>query len=121
MAAGIATLETLTDESYTHLNNLGHRLKTGLDQLCLDKDVTAQTVVTGSVFGIHFGINRLENYRDFARADKAMAHTMFLSLINQGYFLAQGLSMCAISLPTQQSHIDGLISAVGNAIDEAAS
>ncbi len=121
MAAGIATLETLTDEAYTHLNSLGDRLKTGLDQLCLDKGVTAQTVVTGSVFGIHFGIDRLENYRDFARADKAMAHTVFLSLINQGYFLAQGLSMCAISLPTQQSHIDGLISAVGNAIDEAAS
>jgi hypothetical protein len=26
--------------------------------------------------------------------------------------------MCAISLPTQKEHIDGLITAVGNAIDE---
>jgi glutamate-1-semialdehyde 2,1-aminomutase len=121
MAAGIATLETLTDEAYDHLDGLGQRLKTGLDQWCADKGIVAQTVATGSVFGIHFGIDQLENYRDFASADKALAHAMFLSLINQGYFLAGGLSMCAISLPTQESHIDGLISAIGTAYDDAVS
>ncbi|MBS10540.1 MAG: hypothetical protein CME19_02910 [Gemmatimonadetes bacterium] len=119
MAAGIATLETLTDDAYAHLNGLGQRLKRGLDTMCADKGIVAQTVVTGSVFGIHFGIDKLENYRDFARADKALAQSMFLSLLNQGYFLAQGLSMCAISLPTGESHIDSLIAAISTAYDDA--
>jgi glutamate-1-semialdehyde 2,1-aminomutase len=118
MAAGIATLEGLTDDAYAHLNGLGDRLKEGLDRLFRDRAVTAQVVVTGSVFGIHFGVSRLNSYRDFARSDKSMAHAVFLSLLNQGYFLAQGVFMCAISLPTQKEHIDGLITAVGNAIDE---
>ncbi|MDP6040594.1 MAG: aspartate aminotransferase family protein, partial [Candidatus Latescibacteria bacterium] len=119
MAAGCATLENLTDEAYTHLNALGIRLKSGLDQLFADRNIQAQTVLTGSVFGFHLGIDQLHNYRDVAQADKKLAHTMFLSLLNQGYFLGQGLAMCAISLPTQNKHIDGLISAVGNAIEEA--
>ena len=50
-----------------------------------------------------------------------MAHAVFLSLLNQGYFCGQGLTMCAISLPTQDEHIDGLILSVGNALDEVAS
>jgi len=119
MAAGCATLETLTDEAYAHLNGLGERLKIGLDQLFADRNIGAQTVLTGSVFGMHFGIDQLKNYRDVAQADKKLAHTMLLSLINQGYFMSQGLSMCAISLPTQNDHIDGLIIAIGNAFDEA--
>lgn len=119
MAAGCATLETLTDEAYTYLNSLGDRLKTGLEQLFSDRNIQAQVVVTGSVFGIHFGLDQLQNYRDIAQANKKMAHTVFLSLLNQGYFLAQGLTMCAISLPTQNDHIDSLITAIGNAVDEA--
>lgn len=119
LAAGIATLETLTDEAYDHINGLGQRLKDGLDRLFTDRGISAQTVVTASVFAIHFGVERLENYRDLARADKTLAHAVFLSLLNQGYFLPQGLSLCAISLPTTASHIDSLISAVGVAYDEA--
>ncbi len=121
MATGIATLESLTDEAYAHLNRLGNRLKTGLDGLFADRGVVAQVVVTGSVFSIHFGIDRLHNYRDLAQSDKAMVHAVFLSLLNQGYFSGNGLNMCAISLPTRDNHIDGLISAVGNALDEATS
>ncbi|MDP6042763.1 MAG: aminotransferase class III-fold pyridoxal phosphate-dependent enzyme, partial [Candidatus Latescibacteria bacterium] len=119
MAAGCATLETLTDEAYNHLNNLGQKLRSGLNQLFTAQSILAQVVVTGSVFGIHFGLDQLTNYRDVARANKKLAHTVFLSLLNQGYFLAQGLTMCAISLPTQKEHIDGLIAAIENAIDEA--
>lgn len=121
MAAGIATLESMTDDAYAHLNRLGSRLKTGLENLFAERGVVAQVVVTGSVFGIHFGIDRLRDYRDLTRSDKAFAHAVFLSLLNQGYFCGQGLTMCAISLPTQDEHIDGLILAVGNALDEIAS
>ncbi len=121
MAAGIATLESMTDEAYAHLNRLGNRLKIGLEDLFAERGVMAQVVVTGSVFGIHFGIDRLRDYRDLTRSDKAMAHAVFLSLLNQGYFCGQGLTMCAISLPTQDEHIDGLILSVGNALNEVAS
>ena len=36
-----------------HLNRLGSRLKTGLEDLFAKRDIMAQVVVTGSVFSIH--------------------------------------------------------------------
>tara|TARA_Y100000588_G_scaffold387610_1_gene485763 strand:+ start:5017 stop:6339 length:1323 start_codon:yes stop_codon:yes gene_type:complete len=118
MAAGLATLEQLTDDAHAHLNGLGSRLKTGLDKLFGDRGVVAHVVVMGSVFSIHFGIEEVRTYRDMASADKETGLAVFMSLLNQGFFLSQGLGMCAISLPTEGEHIDALVEAIGIALDE---
>ncbi len=118
MAAGLATMEQLTDDAHVHMNGLGIRLKKGLDALFEKMDVTAHVVVTGSVFSIHFGVEQVRTYRDMARADKEMAKAVFLSLVTQGYYLSQGMSMNAICLPTEERHIDGLVEAVGKAVEE---
>ena len=44
MAAGLATLEQLTDDAHAHLNGLGSRLKTGLDKLFGDRGVVARAL-----------------------------------------------------------------------------
>ena len=119
MAAGLATLQALTPNVYEHLNGLGARLKAGLSKLFSDLGVDACVVVTGSVFSVHFVRGSLANYRDLARTDKDLAFRVYLSLLHQGYFLNRTLTMCAISAPTDEGQIDGLVEAMGRAIVEA--
>jgi glutamate-1-semialdehyde 2,1-aminomutase len=119
MATGLATLKALRPEVYDYLNGLGNRLKFGLEQQFADQGVEAHIVVTGSIFSVHFKEGPLTNYRDLAHTDQALAHRVFLSLLNQGYFLSSGLTMCALSLPTTERHIDGLAEAMGRAVEEA--
>lgn len=119
-AAGLAMLRELTPEAFKHLNGLADRLKNGLNQMFARKGVDAISVSLGSVFSFYFTPEKeLKDYRSMSRNDKEMTHKVFLSLLEQGYYLSFGLGMCAICLPTEESHIDGLIEAVDKAIDEA--
>ncbi len=119
MTAGLATLRQLTPDAFAYLNGLGDRLRTGLNDLFARNNIAAKAVNTGSVFSIHFTGEDLINYRSLARTDKAIAHRVFLSLLEQGYFLSHGLSMNALSLPTETSHVEGLIDAVEKAVEQA--
>ena len=116
MAAGLATLKQLTPEVFAHLNELGNQLCHGLNDLFFRKNVSAQAINIGSVFSIHFTGEVLTNYRSLARTNKEMTHRLFLSLLEQGYFLSHGLSMNAISSPMNPVHIDGLIEAIGKIV-----
>ena len=80
------------------------------------KNVSAQAINIGSVFSIHLTDEVLTNYRSLALANKEMTHRLFLSLLEQGYFLSHGLSMNAISSPMNPVHIDGLIEAIGKIV-----
>ncbi|NKB70654.1 MAG: aminotransferase class III-fold pyridoxal phosphate-dependent enzyme [Candidatus Latescibacteria bacterium] len=118
MAAGLATLQQLTPEAYAHLNSLGTRLGLGLTALFARKQIAARAVITGSVFSIHFTDQPLTDYRSLAQTDTERAHRVFLALLNQGYFLSQGLGMCALSTPMQADDIDALVEAVEQALDQ---
>ena len=119
MAAGLATLQQLTPNAFAHMNGLGERLRAGLDDVAARTDAPFQGVVLGSLFSVYFTDEPLIDYRSLASSDGAMAHRVFLSLLNQGYYLSQGLSMNALSLPMDESHIDGLVQAFETAIEEA--
>ena len=118
MAAGLATLRKMTPEAFAHLNGLGERLRRGFAELRARSGAPFQFVVLGSLFSVYFTDEPLVNYRSLAGNDGAMAHRVFLSLLNQGYFLSQGLSMNALSLPMEEKHIDGLLQAFETAIQE---
>ena len=99
-------------------NALGDRLRAGLTDLFIDKRIAARAVGIGSLFGIHLINEDVTSYRRLARTDKVMAHRVFLALLEQGYFLSHTLFMNALSLPMDTSHVDGLIEAVGQAVDD---
>ena len=101
------------------MNGLAERLRAGLDELGGSVDTPFQGVVLGSLFSVYFTDEPLVDYRSLASSDGAMAHRVFLSLLNQGYYLSQGLSMNALSLPMTDDHIDGLLLAFERALDEA--
>ncbi|MDA0744919.1 MAG: aspartate aminotransferase family protein [bacterium] len=117
MVAGLATLRQLTPEAFAHVNGLGDRLRSGLNTMFQARGVDAKAVGTGSLFSIHFTAEELVNYRNLARVDKARANRVFLALIGQGYFLSNAMYMSALSLPMDESHVDGLIEAVEKATE----
>ena len=119
MAAGLATLRQLTPSAFSHLNGLGERLRAGFDELSERVGVPFQGVALGSLFSVYFTDEPLIDYRSLASSDSAMAQRVFLSLLNQGYYLSQGLSMNALSLPMTEEHIDGLLLAFEEAIEQS--
>ena len=112
MAAGLATLKQLTPDVFAHLNRLGERLRDGLNRLFSNGIADATAVGVGSLFSIHFSCEEMLDYRHLAGTDKAAAHRLLLGLIEEGYYLGNGLVMCAVSAPMDESHVDGLIEAV---------
>ena len=118
-AAGLATLQQLTPAAFEHLNTLTTRLQDGLVHLFQRRGVAAQVVRCGSLFSVHFMAPPLATYRDLARADGRASRRVFLSLLLQGQWLGHTLMMNALSLPTRQGHIDGLVAAFERALDEA--
>jgi glutamate-1-semialdehyde 2,1-aminomutase len=119
MAAGLAMLKRLTPEAFDHLNCLNDRLCKGLNDLFSRQGIVGQAVGVGSVFSIYFVDGELKNYRDLARNDGAKAFRVFMALLEEGYFLGHSLGMCCLSLPMEESHIDGLIEATRKAIEKA--
>ena len=117
MAAGLATLAELTPESLTRLNQHGERLRSELNQLFSRRDFVARAVGVGSLFSIHFTDEDPRTYRNWARTDKSQTHSIFLALLEQGYFLSHTLTMNSLSLPMDDQHVDGLIGAMENVID----
>ena len=118
MAAGLAMLRELTPEAYDHLNGLGDRLSGGLNEMFEGNGIDAVAHNTGSVFSVYFTSNgKPRSYRDLSGVDKSMTHPVFLALLEQGYFLGFGLGMCAVSLPTEASHVDGLVNAFETAVE----
>jgi glutamate-1-semialdehyde 2,1-aminomutase len=119
MTAGWAMLRELTPAAFTHLNSLGDQLRTQLNDLFRRKQIRARAVGQGSLFSIHFTDEEVRCYRALARTDKGLAQKVFLALIQEGYFLSQGLAMCSLSLPMDKSHVEGLVAAVDRAIERA--
>ncbi|MBI5878572.1 MAG: aspartate aminotransferase family protein [Chloroflexi bacterium] len=118
MAAGLATLRQLTPPVLERINALGARLASGLRTLFERRGVPAQVVCTGSLFSIHFSAEPVVDYRSLARTDKALAGRVFRSLLAQGQYLSQGLSMSALSVPMNEAHVDGLVTAIDQSISE---
>lgn len=112
MAAGLATLQQLTSDAYAHLDRLGVRLRDGLANLFSSRRIPAQVMGMGSLFGIHMLDGDIRDYRDLARRNTSLAHNIFLSLLDKGFFLSSNLDFNALSLPMQKCHVTELIAAV---------
>ena len=118
MAAGLAMLEVLSPDVYDRLDRLTDRLMEGFRDVFARTGTAATAVASGSTFSIYFTGGPVRAYRDAAAADKRPVHGVFLSLMNRGYFLSNVLSMNCLSAAMDESHIDGLVTAMGEALEE---
>lgn len=110
-AAGIATLELLTPDSYARLNSLGDTLRsrlTGLfDRLGADVQVTGM----GSLFNLHFSRAPITDYASARSGANEQSRAAMVALLNEGVFLAPR-GMGCITTPMGEPEIDALVAAL---------
>ncbi len=116
LAAGLATLRTLTPAAYDHLTALGDELRAEANALFARRGVAAQAVGDGSLFGFHFTVEPLRDYRSLVTADGERAYRVHLALLAQDIMLSSGLSMCALSLPMDRAHVAAVLAALERAV-----
>lgn len=94
MAAGIATLEQLTEPAFTWLNSTGDGVRKRLGELGARYGVPMQVTGIGSMFKIHFSAWAVRDYRSAQRASSLIHEALFMFTLNRGLFLSSGGRCC---------------------------
>ncbi len=111
MVAGIATLEQLTPESYTQLNELGEELRKGLSDLFQKYNYEGCVTGEASFFKVHFTREEVWDYRSAMKAvNKTEQQKIFFHLLNRGIFLESKIRGC-LSVPMGRPEIHALLDA----------
>jgi glutamate-1-semialdehyde 2,1-aminomutase len=114
-AAGIATLENLTQEKYDYLDQLGESLRSKLRALFAELEVPMGVTGVASLFALQFTSTEVVDYRTFATNDKNMMQVMFIGLLNEGLLLS---NRCAGNVSTvhTEDDVDAFVTAVRNVL-----
>ena len=117
-AAGIATLEALTPDSYVYLEKLGALLRRELRTLFAELEVPMGVTGIASLFALQFTSEEVVDYRTYATNDMNMLSTMFIGLLNEGFLLS---NRCAGTVSTVHTEDDvhAFVSAVKNVLRRA--
>ena len=113
MAAGLATLRTMTDAAYRAIHERTARLGDGLRQVFADAAVPGCVVTAGSLFQLYFLPEAPRNYREAAQDDGARQRWLYFWLMNHDIVTRRGGN---VSLPMTDRHVDRLLEEVGKAL-----
>ena len=116
MVAGAAAMDAYPAPEVARINALGDRLRRGLRGSLDAAGVCAAVTGYGSFVGLHLGRQRVEDYREAARADKGLGRLLHLALLLEGVFAAPRLSFCT-STAMDEAVVDGVVAAFGRALD----
>jgi glutamate-1-semialdehyde 2,1-aminomutase len=116
MAAGVATMEALTPETYRHLDALGERLRAGVGERLAWLNRPGQVTGLGSLFCLHWTKRALTDYRSSRPADLARPLRVFMGLLNEGCLLTQrGLGCCSAAMT--EADVDRFLGALGRVLE----
>jgi glutamate-1-semialdehyde 2,1-aminomutase len=111
MAAGIATLEQLTEPVYARLNAMGDGLRKRLQTLAAQYKVPVVVSGIGSMFKIHFSQGPVRCYRDTLQTSTLIHSALFLFGLNRGVFLSEG-GRCCLSVPIGDAELERFLGVV---------
>ena len=106
MAAGLATLRTMTAAAYRSIQQRTERLGEGLRQVFAAAGVAASVVTAGSLFQYYFLPQPPRNYREAAQDDAARHRWLYFRLVNRGIVTRRGGN---VPLPLEERHVDRLL------------
>lgn len=115
LAAGIAALDSLTEEAIAHINQLGERLRSRLREVIETAGIDAQLTGIGSLVGIHFTRGPIRNYRDVLEAPRNLLSVLHLLLLNRGIMTAPRGLFCT-STVMSGTDIDQFVDAFEDSI-----
>ena len=91
VAASLATLRgILTPAAYAHLDALAEALQGGLDRVIAERELPFHVITMAARGGVTYGPDRVRNYRDYLRVDRAPAYLSWLYQCNRGVLMAPG-------------------------------
>jgi glutamate-1-semialdehyde 2,1-aminomutase len=115
MAAGLATLNTLTPEAYARLDELGERLRGGVARLLASTRRKGQITGVGSLFCLHWTTVPLTDYRSSRPRDPEAPMRVFMGLLNEGILLSQrGMGACSLAM--SEEHVDRFVNALARVL-----
>jgi glutamate-1-semialdehyde 2,1-aminomutase len=115
LAAGIAALELLTPEVHAHIQALGDRARSGIDELGRAYDVPLHSTGLGHLFGMHWAPERVVDYATRMRTDRAKIVNLHLALMNEGYY-QMSLGYFLLSAAHEKSEIESFLAALERAL-----
>lgn len=89
-AAGLATLDLLTDDDYVELSARARHLGAGLRDALAAAGVDAEVPVLGSLVGLRFAHSPATDYESAKQTDEATYARFFHAMLDEGVALAPG-------------------------------
>ncbi len=103
MAAGLVAMQHLDTAATAHINSLGDRLRSGIQDVAVEQGIHLQTAGMGSLVGYHFCLDPVRSYRDAQQAPADLRHSFFLACLNHGLVISHASSL---NLSTVMSEAD---------------
>ncbi len=111
MVAGQVVMNHLTEDSYIRINQLGDVLRNQLESVFDEIGFDTQITGIGSLFGIHFSSDPINDYRSIIKSDQELKKALFFGLLNEGILL-QSSCAGALNILSTEETVNQLIDAV---------
>jgi glutamate-1-semialdehyde 2,1-aminomutase len=118
MAAGIATLRVLRDDSvYTHFERIGSRLIDGLGKVFVKHGVPHTLARAGSMFGFFFTPGPVTDLTSAKASDVSLFGKFFHGMLERGIYMAPSQFEAGfLSTAHSEAHIDRTIAAADDTL-----
>ncbi len=117
MAAGIATLRLLTDDSFVHLEALARRMMDGMAEVFRRQGVPHTVAAAGSMLGFFFADGPVTDLASAKRADTALYGRFFHAMLDRGFYFAPSQFEAGfLSLAHTEADVDRTIAAADDAL-----
>jgi glutamate-1-semialdehyde 2,1-aminomutase len=117
MAAGLATLEELTPETFDGLARMGAELREKLLALFRSVGIPAQVNQIGSLFNIHFTDVPVTDHAAVQAGDAELQRDLYLAALDHGIAFT-GRGMGCLSTPMTAAEIDRFVAATREALSD---
>jgi len=113
MVAGCATIDALEDgQIYRHIDGLGEKMRTGLEDIFQRSRTPASVTGVGSTFAIHFQEEPPRNAGDTAGNDLETTRAFFSYMLERGIvFLSPTVSHSWLSSPHTENDVEEYLAA----------
>ncbi len=118
LAAGLATLKALTPEVYAHLDRLREQLHQGLVKAFERARISCQVLSAGSIVNPFLTDQPVRDYRSASTADDDLFSRIQMGLALKGYYVGRDSMKMILSEPMQNEHVDGLVGALHEVLDD---
>ncbi len=120
MAAGLAAMRAFTEAEAARINQLGERLRDGLNQAFLQTGIRGQAVGAGSLANVHFTDAVIGSARDSMTSIIEAGHIsrlLHLTMLRRGVMSASRLMYC-VSTAMKEAEVDMAIDAFNDSLKE---